>query len=47
MTVSHVVAAGVFAALNRAVELHIIATDPEDDTGVYDGCDPQAGRCDR
>lgn len=29
------VAAGVFAALNRAVELHIIATDPEDDTGVY------------
>jgi hypothetical protein len=25
----------VFAALNRAVELHIIATDPEDDTGVY------------
>ncbi len=30
-----VVASGVFAALNRAVDLHIIARDPEDDTGVY------------
>ena len=25
----------MFAALNRAVELHIIATDPEDHTAVY------------
>lgn len=29
------VGAGVFAALNKAVELHIIAKDPEDGVGVY------------
>ncbi len=30
-----IVASGVYAALNRAVDLHIIAKDPESDTGVY------------
>ena len=30
-----IVAGGVYAALNRAVELHIIALDPDDGTGVY------------
>lgn len=30
-----IVASGVFSALNRAVDLHIIAKDPEDGVGVY------------
>lgn len=30
-----IVASGVYAALNRAVELHIIALDPDDGTGIY------------
>lgn len=30
-----IIGAGVFAALNKAVDLHIIAKDPEDGTGIY------------
>ena len=30
-----VIASGVYRALNQAVELHIIALDPETRTGVY------------